>query len=422
MTRQKRGDSSDMTTTTHASNRPEDSECEDGAGASGKSPRTLADRRSLYRRTPRVVIWEATRACPLRCVHCRAEAQRSRHPDELTTEEGRRFIEQVTEFGPPPPVLVFSGGDPLQRPDLLELIRHADQRDLPTAVIPAPTADVNRETVRRLKEAGVRRMALSLDGASAESHDGFRGEPGSWDAALEAAGHADALGLPIQINTTVTGATREDLPGIADRVEELGAAAWEVFFLVPMGRGVGLEPPTPEQHEEIMRWLYRRQRDAPFRVVTVEGPMYRRVASQIEVEEGNGSVIAGSTSDGNGFVFVSHTGEVFPSGFLPVSGGNIREGSLSDIYRDSELFRELRHPDGFRGKCGVCEYRYLCGGSRARAWAVTGDHLESDPFCPYVPEEYRSLVESGDAPPMEEYFEKRRHTGPGPGAEGFGAA
>lgn len=388
----------------------------DGGGAL-----TLAERRRLYRRTPRVVTWEVTRSCPLACVHCRAEARLARHPDELTTDEGRELVEQVAELGPPPPVLVFSGGDPLQRPDLLDLIRHARSQGLPAAVIPAPTSDVDRETVRRLKEAGTRRMALSLDGASAERHDAFRGEPGSRDAALAAARHARSLDLPVQVNTTVTESTQTQLPAIADVVEELGAVAWEVFFLVPVGRGATLEAPSPERHEEIMRWLYRRQRGAPFRVVTVEGPMYRRVASQIELEEGGSPVVVGSTSDGNGFVFVSHTGEVCPSGFLPVSGGNVREQSLADIYRDAPLFRELRDPDGFRGKCGVCEYRKLCGGSRARARAITGDHLDSDPFCPYVPAAYRSMVERGEAPPAEEYFEKRSGPGRAPGADGSAA-
>ncbi len=393
--------------------------CPHGAGNGDARTLTLSDRRELYRRTPRVVTWEITRSCPLECVHCRAEAQLARHPDELTTEEGRRLVEQVADLGPPPPVLVFSGGDPLQRPDLLELIRHARSLDLPAAVIPAPTTQVDRETVRRLKEAGTRRMALSLDAAGAENHDEFRGEPGSWDAALKAAEHARAVELPIQVNTTVTEATRSELPAIADRVEELGAVAWEVFFLVPVGRGVALEAPSPEAHEEIMRWLYRRQREAPFSVVTVEGPFYRRAASEIEVEEGNGSVVAGSTSDGNGFVFISHTGEVCPSGFLPVSGGNVRDRSLADIYRNDELFRDLRDPDNFRGKCGVCEYRNLCGGSRARAWALTGDPLDSDPFCPHVPAAYRSMVERDEALPVDEYFEVRRRAGDGPGADGF---
>lgn len=393
--------------------------CPHAGGSDRGTTTTLADRRELYRRTPRVVTWEVTRSCPLRCVHCRAEAQLARHPDELTTEEGRELVEQVAELGPPPPVLVFSGGDPLQRPDLLELIRHARSLDLPAAVIPAPTAQVDRATVRSLKAAGTRRMALSLDGASAGSHDEFRGEPGSWDAALQAAEHARAEGLPIQVNTTVTEATRSELPALADRVEELDAVAWEVFFLVPVGRGVALEAPSPQAHEEIMDWLYRRQREAPFSVVTVEGPFYRRVASRIEVGEGNGSVVAGSTSDGNGFVFVSHTGEVCPSGFLPVSGGNVRDRSLAEIYRNDELFRALRAPDGFRGKCGVCEYRKLCGGSRARAWALTGDPLDSDPFCPHVPAEYRSMVGRGEALPVDEYFEQRRRTGDGPGADGF---
>lgn len=395
----------------------------EGAGSPGAhgGSMTLAERRRLYSRTPRVVTWEVTRSCPLKCLHCRAEAQLARHPDELTTEEGMALVDQVAEFGPPPPVLVFSGGDPLQRPDLLQLIGRARDRDLPAAVIPAPTADVDRATVRSLKEAGTRRLALSLDGATAESHDEFRGEPGSFESAMVAARHARAEDLPFQVNTTVTAETLPDLPAIADRIEDLGAVAWEVFSLVPVGRGVQLEAPTPDEHEEIMAWLYRRQRGAPFRVVTVEGPMYRRVASQIEVEEGNGSVIAGSTSDGNGFVFVSHVGEVCPSGFLPVSGGNVRDRSLTEIYREAPLFRDLRDPDEFRGKCGECEYRHLCGGSRARAWALTGDPLDSDPFCPYVPDAYRERVERGEAPPVEEYFERRRRRGRGPGADGFEA-
>lgn len=372
---------------------------------------TLAERRALYRRTPRVVTWEVTRSCPLACAHCRAEAERARHPNELDTDEGRRLVDQVAEFGPPPPVLVFSGGDPLRRPDLLELIRHARSRNLPVAVIPAPTSEVDRATVRSLEEAGTRRMALSLDGASAEAHDAFRGEPGSHDAALEAAAHAREVGLPLQVNTTVTASTRGELPAIADRVEELGAVAWEVFFLVPVGRGRALDAPTPDAHERIMAWLYRRQRQAPFRVLTVEGPFYRRIASQIELEESGSSVVEGSTSDGNGFVFVSHTGEVCPSGFLPLARGDVRERSLVQIYRDDPLFRKLREPDGFGGKCGGCEYRRLCGGSRARAWALTGDPLDSDPFCPYVPPSYEERVDREEAPPPEEYFERRRRDG-----------
>lgn len=371
-----------------------------------------------YRRAPRVVIWEVTRACPLRCAHCRAEAVRDRHPDELDTEEGRALIDQIAGFGTPPPVLVFSGGDPLQRPDLLELAGHARDRGLPTAVIPAPTSDVDRRTVRSLRDAGVARMALSLDGATADTHDAFRGEPGSFRAALEAAEHARSEGLPIQINTTVTRNTRDELPAVADRVEALGAVTWEVFFLVPLGRGARLEAPTPEETEETLEWLYRRQRSAPFRVVTVEAPMYRRIASRIEVAEGGDSVIAGTTSDGNGFVFVSHTGEVCPSGFLPVSGGDVREGDVVEIYREAPVFRDMRDPDRLKGKCGACEYRRLCGGSRARAWAVTGDWLESDPFCAYVPEAYRRRVEAGEAEPPEAYFASRRRA-TAPGADGF---
>lgn len=358
--------------------------------------------RSGHDARPLVVTWETTRACGLRCVHCRAEAIPSRHPGELTTEEGRALIDRVAAFGPPVPIFVFSGGDPLERPDLFELIRHGVARGLRVGVTPAPTARLDATAVRALREAGVHRMALSLDGAIPSRHDGFRGEPGSFDAILCAAATARAVGLPIQINTTVARCTASDLPRIADRVEALDAVMWEVFFLVPIGRGEALEPLSAAETELVLGWLYRRQREAAFRLITVEAPAYRRVGRQIESAErragaswdSNGSPAGsshrrcaphGSTGDGNGFLFVSHLGEVFPSGFLPLAAGNVRTDDLVDLYRDSALFRRLRDRDLLRGKCGRCEYRFACGGSRARAYAVTGDPMAEDPFCAYEP-------------------------------------
>ena len=308
-----------------------------------------------------------------------------RYHGELTTRDGERLLNQIAGFGDPPPVIVFSGGDPLMRPDLGHLIEYATRIGLPAAVIPAPTADLDRMAVAELRDAGARRMALSLDGGTPESHDRFRGELGSFEAAVRAARHAADLDLPIQINTTVSSETARELPGVADLVEELGAVTWEVFFLVPVGRGTALTPLSADDTEETLEWIYRRQRTAPFRVVTVEAPQYRRIASRIELEETGRSVRVGSTSDGNGFVFVSHVGEVCPSGFLPLAAGVVPEEDIVEIYRTAPLFRTLRDRTRLTGKCGRCEYRFLCGGSRARAWAATGDYLASDPYCPYEP-------------------------------------
>lgn len=331
-----------------------------------------------FSKTPLIVTWEVTQACELECDHCRAEAQPDRDPEELTTEEGKRLLEDVASFGHPPPILVFSGGDPLERPDLDELVDYASELGLPTAVTPAPTENLTREVVQRFDEAGIHRMALSLDGPDADSHDEFRGESGSYERVQRAAEWAEETGLAIQINTTVTANTVESLPEIADQIADLGAVMWEVFFLVPIGRGAELEQLTPTQADEWMAWLYRRQREAPFRVITVEAPQYRRIAREVEGEP----VSVGSTRAGSGFVFVSYRGDVYPSGFLPQSAGNVRGDDLVSLYRDAPLFERLRDPDQFSGRCGNCPYRDLCGGSRSRAYAATGDPLASDPLCP----------------------------------------
>ncbi|QSG13282.1 Radical SAM superfamily enzyme [Halapricum desulfuricans] len=348
-----------------------------GSNPSGDHPGGSPMNRD-FSRTPLIVTWEVTQACGLECDHCRAEAQPDRDPEELTTEEGKRLLESVADFGHPPPILVFSGGDPLERPDLDELVDYASELGLPTAVTPAPTQNLTREVVQRFADAGIHRMALSLDGPDAESHDEFRGEEGSYERVQQAAQWAADAGLSIQINTTVTANTAESLPEIAEQVEDLGAAMWEVFFLVPIGRGAELDQLAPAEADEWMAWLYRRQREAPFRLITVEAPQYRRIAREVEGEP----VSVGSTRAGSGFVFVSHRGEVYPSGFLPESAGNVRDTDLVSLYRDSDLFRRLRDTGEFSGRCGRCPYRELCGGSRSRAYAVTGDPFASDPLCP----------------------------------------
>lgn len=364
-----------------------------GAGDGNGHPGGIARGRD-YDQSPLIATWEVTQACSLSCDHCRAEAVESRHPDELTTAEGRGLIDGVARFDPPP-VLVLSGGDPLERPDLFELVAYAAER-VPTAVTPAPTENLTRETVDRFADLGVRRMALSLDGATPASHDEFRGETGSFERVRRAAAWADDAGLDVQVNTTVTAGTVDELPAIAGRVADLGAVMWEVFFLVPVGRGRALDGLSPERTESVLEWLYDHGRSAPYRVITVEAPHYRRVAN----ERSDGEARVGSTRAGRGFVFVSHTGEVYPSGFLPTAVGDVRERPLPAIYREADLMRALRDADRFAGPCGRCSYRRQCGGSRSRAHAATGDPLESDPLCLLVDE--ADGERPGPAPPGDD--------------------
>ncbi|SFR85092.1 radical SAM protein, BA_1875 family [Halomicrobium zhouii] len=345
---------------------------------------------------PLVLIWEVTQACELTCEHCRADAQPARHPDELTTAEGKQLLDDVSEFGEGQ-LVVLSGGDPMKRPDLVELVDYGTDRGLSMTLTPSGTDELTADAIDDLADAGLRRMAVSLDGATADSHDAFRGESGSFEQTLRAARDAADAGLPLQINSTVCAQTIEELPAVADLVEEMGAVLWSVFFLVPVGRGAVLDPISPERAERVMEWLQDVSDERPFGVKTTEAPHYRRVGIQQRREagegEGNGGADPGTKRRagivaGDGFAFVSHTGEVFPSGFLPKPAGNVRQDDVVDVYRNSDLFTSLRNRNQLKGKCGACEFRHVCGGSRSRAFATTGDPLASDPLCEYVPEGY----------------------------------
>ena len=361
-----------------------------------------------YHQTPFLIIWETTQACDLACRHCRASAQPDRNLAELTTAEGEDLLRQA--FGLGTPIVVLSGGDPLKRPDLYDLIRFGAGLGLRMATIPAATTLLTEEVIARLKDAGLSQMALSLDFPRADLHDAFRGVPGAFDRTLRAVDWAHRHDLPLQINTTLCGQSAPYLGEMASLVRRLGIVFWEVFFLVPMGRGAALGGLTPARCEAIFADLYGVQRTSRFLVKVTEAPHYRRYVAQREREEGGEvrrpeapvrdlpsqlirtegpghsiGLAAQGVNAGNGFLFVSHSGEIYPSGFVPLRAGNIRRESLAWAYRDSDLFRRLRRPDDFKGVCGVCEYNTICGGSRARALALTGDHLESDPWCGYKP-------------------------------------
>ena len=346
-----------------------------------------------FDRAPFTIAWEVTRACAFSCVHCRADAQHRRHPGELSTEEGYALIDRLTEFGSP--ILVFTGGDPMMRNDLFDLIRYADAAGLRCSLTPTATALPTFARLRKAQDAGVRRIALSLDAPTPEIHDEFRKVSGSWERTMTILHTAQSIGLSAQINTTVTTHNVDLLPDMVQFVRQVGAVQWSVFFLVPMGRGQQLSMISPQEHERVLGWLHDLAQAGDFDVKATAAPMYRRIASQRRVSgpvsgagfafhDGLDRPVQG-VNDGRGFLFISHLGEIMPSGFLPITAGNVRSDDVVDVYRSHPLFRELRDPDRLTGKCGVCEFREVCGGQRGRAYAVTGDHLESDPVCAYVP-------------------------------------
>lgn len=362
-----------------------------------------------YNKNPFIVIWELTRACELKCLHCRAEAQLHRDPRELTFEQGKKLIDDIYEMDNP--LLVFTGGDPLMRKDVYDIASYAINKGVRVSMTPSATPNVTKEAIEKAKEVGLSRWAFSLDGPTAEIHDHFRGTSGSFDLTMNAINYLHELEIPIQINTVISRYNIDVLDDMAKLVEDLNCVLWSVFFLVPTGRGKDSDMISPVEHEKVFKWLYDLSKRVPFDIKTTAAQHYRRVVIQSKMREKRNehdginyqdALMQGATgtidglgrapkgvNDGNGFVFISHIGDVYPSGLLPVKAGNVKETPLAEIYRDSPIFKELRNPDLYKGKCGVCEFRYVCGGSRSRAYAMTGDYLESEPFCVYIPEALR---------------------------------
>lgn len=378
-----------------------------------------------FDQSPFLVIWETTQSCDLACKHCRAEAQPDRHPDELTTAEARKLLEDVRRFGPI--IFVFSGGDALKRPDIVELVAYGSQLGLRMAITPATTPLATREMLQALKDAGLSRLAISLDGSHPGIHDEFRRVNGSFEHGLRILKTSQEIGLSTQVNTVVARHNLDDFEALMQLMTEVGIVFWEVFFLIPMGRAKPEDVASAEQFEDVFNHLYDLSKSAPFDIKATAAPQYSRVVLQHKVAErrnggsndndvltdgvafslSDGIGRARGVNDGDGFMFVSHVGDVFPSGFLPVRAGNVREHDLVDVYRNSTLFRTLRDRSQLKGKCQVCEYRPVCGGSRARAYAVTGDYLEAEPFCAHVPARYQKMVDAGEAEPVDEYFRRR---------------
>ncbi len=337
---------------------------------------------------PLLVIWEVTQACDLACIHCRASAAPCRDPGELTTEEGFKLLADVASFGQP--LMIFTGGDPLKRPDIFELLSESVRLGLRTTITPSATGLLTSEAISRIQTSGVSRMALSLDGADEISHDGFRGVHGSFHRTLASLREARRLGLETQVNTTVTRRNLGQLERVARLVAENGARLWSVFFLIATGRALLEDDLSAEEYESVFARLHSISRTAPFDIKTTEAQHYRRYIARLRepgrIHNQQGSIRRQiGINDGKGLVFVSHTGNICPSGFLPLTAGNVRWDSLVEVYRHAPLFRSLRDDSRLGGKCGACEYRKICGGSRARAHAITGNFLAEDPRCVYQP-------------------------------------
>ncbi|MBK8252162.1 MAG: radical SAM protein [Polyangiaceae bacterium] len=413
----------------------------------------------LYDHAPQRVYWETTNACDLACRHCRAEARPERDPSELSTDEGRKLFAELARFGTPLPHLVLTGGDPLKRSDLFDLIGAARDMGFGVSVAPSATPLLTREAIFSLKKAGVDAISLSIDGSDPERHDFIRGIEGTFERTREAAKAAREAELPFQVNTLVCAATVDDLPAIYKEVVAIGAARWSLFFLVTVGRGNVLEPISQERAEEVLVWVAKLAAERMARpgrgglvITTTEAPQLRRVVAEQKrlhahehpspegqsthpssvhtraaepthgghpsgvhtqtVEPTHGGHPGGQVKalghdagsqapkngghgqhahhgagirDGNGILFISNTGEICPSGFLEVSAGNVRTSDLVAVYRSAPLFTGLRDPDHFGGRCGICEYRHACGGSRARAFSAFGDPMAEDPLCPHEP-------------------------------------
>ena len=354
---------------------------------------------------PILVFWESTRACLLACKHCRAEAQATPVPGELTTQESLRFISSLAAFERPSPILVITGGDVLMRPDLSQLVTHARAAGVTVALAPSVTPLLTDARLAELRGLGVKVASLSLDGASAATHEGMRGIEGHFAATLDALQRLRSHGFIVQVNTVVTPENVEELPTVARIVRDSGASIWEVFFLVNVGRGASMSELGPDENEDVCQFLYDASQYG-FVVRTVEGPMFRRVvrwreqgdvgpvgALYARLSKGLADQLGPATSaskaqtkgtrDGRGIVFISATGDIYPAGFLPIVLGNVKNDDIVEVYREDPLLLQIRAA-AFGGKCGRCEYRELCGGSRSRAYAATGDPLAEDPACAYT--------------------------------------
>lgn len=351
-------------------------------------PRTLEDGSPACR----LIAWELTRSCNLACKHCRAEAHMEPYPGEATTEEAKALIDSFTQVGNP--IIIFTGGEPMLRPDLFELIRYANAQNL-RCVLATNGTLITPESAKEIKDSGIQRCSISIDGPTKEFHDVFRAVEGSFDNSLRGIEYLKAAGVPFQINTTVT---RDNLPYFKDifhLCERIGAAAWHIFLLVPTGRGaeLGEQVIGAEEYEEVLNWFYDFRKTTSMHLKATCAPHYYRIMRQRAKEEGVSvtpdtfgmDALTRGCLGGTGFCFISHTGVVQPCGYLELNCGDTRKTPFPEIWRKSKQFNEFRNPEKYEGKCGYCEYHKVCGGCRARAYTMNGNYLAEEPLCSYQP-------------------------------------
>ena len=363
-----------------------------GTGHGPMGPKVLEDGSPACR----LIAWEVTRSCNLACRHCRAEAHMEPYPGELSHEEAMALIDTFPQVGKP--IVIFTGGEPMMRPDVYELVRATHDKGLICAFSPNGTL-ITPETARKIKEAGVDRCSISIDAADAASHDGFRCVPGAFDASVRGMRCLTEAGVPFQINTTVTKNNLASFKKIFELCEHLGAAAWHIFLLVPTGRGAEINDQviSADQYEEVLHWFYQFRKTTKMHLKATCAPHYYRIMRQMAREEGVPVDMANFGTDahtrgclgGTGFCFISHTGQVQPCGYLELDCGNVRKTPFPKIWRESSYFKQFRNQAEYEGKCGVCEYHKVCGGCRARAYSMTGNYMGEEPLCSYVPMKLR---------------------------------
>lgn len=344
---------------------------------------------------PKEIYWEVTRACPLACTYCPSMATPKRHPRELTTEEALALIEHLSKFSSPPPRLIFTGGNPLCRPDLFELIGRANEYGFPIAVELSALPELSADRLKELAAAGVESIALNLNGSDGETHDRVSAIPGAYDRTRMLAPAVIKSGLKLEINTLVADQTLTQIPAIYEQVREWQASAWNLYFYVPVNGNQGLQALSPMQKEVLLWWIAETEETAPFRIRGHLSPALNRVRIEKRLRDGKrlDDILQDETISadfglrpGNGLLFITHVGDIQPGPFVPVTEGNVRKRSVIRAYQRSRLFRDLRKPDQFGGKCRYCPFNKVCGGSRALAYHTKGDWLGVDPSCPYQPQ------------------------------------
>ncbi|MCP3922617.1 MAG: heme b synthase [Desulfobacterales bacterium] len=342
--------------------------------------------------TPKLVAWEITRSCNLSCVHCRAAAHNGPYEGELNTEQCFKLLDDISEVGSP--IIILTGGEPLLRPDIFEVAKYGTDKGLRMVMAPNGTL-VTPENAKKMAEAGIKRISVSIDGSTKEKHDSFRGVDGAFESALNGIENAKEAGIEFQINTTITKLNHSEIPKILDMAEKLGAVAHHIFLLVPTGRGKYIvdQGIDSDEYEETLNWFYDQKDKTNLQLKATCAPHYYRILRQRAKDEGKKITFESHGLDavtrgclaGTGFCFISHKGKVQPCGFLHSDCGNINELSFKEVWDNSEVFKSLRDFKSLDGKCGKCEYVRVCGGCRARAYEATGDFMKEEPLCSYIP-------------------------------------